>query len=279
MDAQSVLSLDAIRKTLATQHLGRSLVLHQEIPSTNGDAIERGQAGAEHGLVIMAERQTAGRGRRSRTWFSPPGVNLYCSILVRPMNLRIPAVEWLSWIPLTAALAAAEAVQTAVGVTPSLKWPNDLLLQDRKVGGILCETGSDRGHQSFVVIGFGLNVNIPLELFPVDLQPTAGSLIQVTGQPVDRNRLLARLLLELEQTLGELASQGPSRLVRAYTDRCATIGRRVRVLLSADRELVGVAQAIGRDGALHVRPSGSDSPPHSAEIIEVRAADVVHLTE
>lgn len=279
MSPSAPLTIDDIRSTLATKCLGHRLFLHREVASTNSTAMALAQSGAEHGVVVVAESQTAGRGRRARTWFSPAGVNLYSSILIRPVNVHIPLADWLSWIPLTTALALAESIHTVAGIFPALKWPNDLLLNGRKAGGILCESGTDPGRQSFVVIGIGLNVNIPLEAFPPELQAVAGSVLQETHRPIDRNRLLAQLLFELEQALDELASQGPHRLMRAYTTRCATIGRRVRALLGADRELVGVAQAIGQDGALHIRPSSPLSPEHAQQIIEVRAADVIHLRE
>ena len=273
------LTIDNIRSTLATTHLGQHLFLHREIPSTNSEAMALAQAGSAHGTVVVADRQTAGRGRQARAWFSPPDVNLYCSILIRPTELHIPLADWLSWIPLTAAIASAEAVHTVTGVSLSLKWPNDLLLNGKKVGGILCESGTGCERQPYVVVGLGLNVNVPTHSFSPELAPIAGSLIEHTDRPTDRNRLLAQLLLELEQTLDELASQGPHRLMHAYTTRCVTIGRPVLVQLGEGRELVGIAQAIGRDGALHVRPSAGPLQRHAQPIVEVRAADVIHLRE
>ena len=125
------------------------------------------------------------------------------------------------------------------------------------------------------MIGIGLNVNIPPDAFPPELSGMAASLIETSERPIDRNRLLAELLNDLEGVLTELGSQGPRRLERLYQAACATIGKRIRVLLAGSRELVGMAEAIGPDGALHVRPSN-----RSAEaVIEVRAADVIHLRE
>jgi BirA family transcriptional regulator, biotin operon repressor / biotin---[acetyl-CoA-carboxylase] ligase len=237
------------------------------------------QAGAEHGTVVVAESQTAGRGRQSRAWFSPPGMNLYVSVLIRPTSRNAPVTDWLSWIPLVTATAAAEAVQSVAGISLSLKWPNDLLVHDRKVGGILCESGTDRERRPLVIIGLGLNVNAPISLFPAELLTIAGSLIEETHRPMDRSRLLAQFLFELEQLLEELSAQGPTRLRRVYTTRCTTIGRRVRVIMSEERELVGEALAIALDGALHVRPSSASLPSAPQQIVEVRAADITHLRE
>jgi BirA family biotin operon repressor/biotin-[acetyl-CoA-carboxylase] ligase len=279
MVSSTPLTIDDIRSTLSTARIGRRLFLYRELPSTNSAAMALAQTGAEHGTAVVAEAQTAGRGRLARTWFSPPGMNLYVSIIVRPRDLHLPYAEWLSWVPLTTALAASEAIRTVAGVSLRLKWPNDLLLSDRKVGGILCEGGSDRDQQPFVVIGVGLNVNVPLDSFPTDLRDIAGSLLERTGRPIDRNRLLAQLLRDLEETLDELSSRGPQRLLHEYTTRCATIGRTVRAQLGAGREIVGMACAIARDGALHVLPSSPASRPGTPAIVEVRAADVVHLRE
>lgn len=267
------LTADDIRSTLRTTHLGQRLYVHRELPSTNREAVELAESGADHGTVVVADSQTAGRGRRARAWWSPPGGNLYCSIVVRPQATGLPFVDWLSWIPLATAIAVAEAVRGTAGVTVALKWPNDLLDGDKKVGGILCENGG-RGAASFVVIGIGLNVNLPRASLPVELAETAGSLIDTAGQPIDRNRLLAQLLGELEVVLEELATSGVSRIRPLYTERCATIGKPVRVLLTESRELIGHAMGIAPDGALLIRPSDATN---EQRLIEVRAADVIHL--
>lgn len=278
MSTSKPLTVDGIRSTLATKHFGQHLHVHREITSTNSEAIALAQSGAEHGTVVVADSQTAGRGRQARTWFSPGGRNLYCSILIRPANVQIPFGEWLSWIPLVSAVALTEAVRTVAGVSLSLKWPNDLLFNEKKVGGILCENGTQHGKQPFVIIGIGLNVNAEPDSFPPDLAGIAGSLMQSSHRPIDRNRLLSQLLNELEQVLDELGSEGPRRLQHAYTAACATIGRRVRVVLAESREFIGVAHSIGRDGALLVLPS-SLLHQGAQEMIEVRAADVIHLRE
>lgn len=279
MVALTPLTIDDIRSTLSTACIGRQLFLHRELASTNREATTLAQRGAEHGTVVVAEAQTAGRGRLGRTWFSPAGMNLYVSIVLRPRDLPLPYAEWLSWVPLTTALAAGEAIRTVADVSLRLKWPNDLLLNDRKVGGILCESGSSLDQQPFVVIGLGLNVNVLPDSFPAELRDTAGSLIKQTGRPIDRNRLLAQILRDLEETLDELSTRGQQRLSHEYTTRCATIGRTVRVQLGEGRVIVGVARAIGRDGALLVLPSSPANRTGTPAIVEIRAADVMHLRE
>jgi BirA family biotin operon repressor/biotin-[acetyl-CoA-carboxylase] ligase len=273
----SPLTLDDIRSTLATKRLGQHLRIHQNLASTNSEAMSLAQDGAKDGTVVVAEAQSAGRGRHARTWFSPPGLNLYCSIIVRGLGQRLPLADWLSWVPLTTALAVAEAVQTVAATSLALKWPNDLLLDERKVGGILCESSLAIPDNPIVVIGIGLNVNVPCELFPDELRPNATSLFESSHRHIDRNRLLAQLLLDLEQSLDELRDHGPSRLQQAYQRRCTTLGRQVRVVLRADEEFLGTAVAITADGTLQVRPSTEAPGTDKAPLIDVRAGDVIHV--
>ncbi len=279
MISSAPLSIDAIRSTLATKALGQILYLHQELPSTNREAGSLAQQGADHGTLVIAEQQSGGYGRHGRAWFSPSGFNLYCSLVVRGKNEAIPLAQWLSWVPLVTALAVAEATQHVAAVSLALKWPNDLLLHDRKVGGILCESTLTAANGPTVIIGIGLNVNVPALSFPEELRPIAASLIESAPHPIDRNRLLAQLLWELEQCLDELQCYGSARLRQAYLARCATLGRRVKILFADDQHMLGTAETLSADGALQVRPLSASPRPHSSALIDVHAADVIHLRE
>lgn len=274
MNPSHTLNVDSIRSTLATKVLGRRIELFKQLPSTNLEATTLGESGVEHGTVVIADRQTAGRGRLARTWFSPGGTNIHCSLVLR---CELPAnrlSEWLSWLPLITALAAAEAIQSVTSVPVSLKWPNDLLLSDRKVGGVLCENVQASPSGPFQIIGIGINVNTRPEDFPAELRASATSLWNQTHTVVDRNRLIAQLLLELEQCIEELAEHGSQQLALAYQRRCATIGRKVQASLADGSELTGYAESISQDGSLRISAlSGS----RSNTTIEVRAADIVHL--
>ncbi len=272
------LNLDGIRGTLATTSLGHVLYIHQELPSTNREALSLAQNSAVHGTVVIAEGQSGGYGRHGRTWFSPPGLNIYCSVIVRGLGKNLSLSQWLSWVPLVSALAVTEAVQQLTAVSPSLKWPNDLLLHERKVGGILCESSFATTNDPVVVIGIGLNVNVPPTSFPEELRPIAASLLEISRRPINRNRLIAQLLLELEQCLDELRSSGPVRLRQAYTARCATLGRQVRVLFTNEQPIVGTAEALSTDGALQVRTLSPHPRSQPMPLVDVRAADVIHLT-
>ena len=279
MVASAPLALDDIRSTLSTTSLGQRLYLHHTLDSTNSEASALAHAGAPHGTVVVAESQSAGKGRRTRSWYSPPGANIYCSVIVRGKGQKQTLVEWLSWVPLISAMAVSEAVQAVASVALTLKWPNDLLFQERKVGGILCESFHVSADEPVVIIGIGLNVNLSQESFPDELRHMATSLCELSGRPVDRNRLIAQLLAELEQGLEELKSNGPGRLRLAYMSRCHTLGTRVRVLLGENQDLQGRAESISTDGALQVRPHPASPSSPLPPLVDIHAADVVHLRE
>lgn len=279
MTSSAPLSVDTIRSTLATKALGQILYLYHALPSTNREAGSLAQQGAAHGTLVVAEQQSGGYGRHGRAWFSPAGFNIYCSIIIRGKSQTLPLAQWLSWVPLVTALAVAEATQQVAAVPLSLKWPNDLLLQDRKVGGILCESTLTTVDGSIVIIGIGLNVNIPSLSFPEDLRPIAASLIEAAPHPIDRNRLIAQILWELEQCLDELQSHGSTRLRQTYMARCATLGRRVKIMFANDQHILGTAETLSADGALQVRLLSASPRTQPPSLVDVRAADVIHLRE
>jgi len=231
----------------------------------------------EHGTVVAADSQTAGRGRLSRTWFSPPGANLYCSIILRAARPPEHLTEWLSWLPLISALAAAEAIEQVSSIHVSVKWPNDLLISERKVGGILCESGTGIRSDSFQIIGIGININMDHDDWPVELRDSATSIWQERKIVVDRNRLLAQVLLELEQCLDELVVHGTNRIAMAYHQRCSTIGHTVQATLGNGDIVVGLAEGIGLDGSLRVRLQATQSGSGTPEVVHLRVADIIHV--
>jgi len=271
------LTRDTIHSTLSTRWLGRRIELFESLPSTNREAVQLAQVEVEHGTVVAADSQTAGRGRLSRTWFSPPGANLYCSVILRAARPPEHLTEWLSWLPLISALAAAEAIEQVSSIHVSVKWPNDLLISERKVGGILCESGTGIRSDSFQIIGIGINVNADHDDWPVELRESATSIWQERRIVVDRNRLLAQVLLELEQCLDELVVHGTNRIAMAYHQRCSTIGHTVRATLGNGDIVVGLAEGIGLDGSLRVRPQATQSGSGTPEVVHLRVADISHL--
>ena len=277
MQPSAPLTRDAIHSTLSTTWLGRRIELFDALPSTNREAVQLAQAEVEHGTVVAADSQTAGRGRLSRAWFSPPGASLYCSVILRTARPPEHLTEWLSWLPLVSALAAAEAIEQVSSVHVSVKWPNDLLISERKVGGILCESGTGTGSAPFQIIGIGINVNSDHADWPDELRGSATSIWQERKIVVDRNRLLAQLLLELEECLDELANHGTSRLAMAYHRRCSTIGHRVQATLANGEVLVGLAEGIGQDGSLRLQPQPTQPGSGTPEIVHLRVADILHV--
>ena len=212
----------------------------EETGSTNADALALARSGAPEGVVLVADHQTAGRGRLGRTWQAPPGSSLLATVLLRPAasdaDLMMPAV----------ALAMAAAVQACTGVEPGLKWPNDLTVDDRKLAGVLAETDWS-GTGVAVCVGIGVNCNWPAEV-PDELATTLVALNHLTGADVDRAELLAAFLAELDRRYADLDRRA---LRDEWRDRSATIGRRVRVELGSEA-VNGVALDITAEGHLEV---------------------------
>ncbi len=275
MARSSPLSVDAIRKSLVTRWVGRRIELRHRVGSTNREGVALGQADAEDGTLVLAEEQTAGRGRLGRHWFSPPGMNIYASILLKKTLDGDRLSQWLSWLPLMAAVSAAEAIETVAGTNVRVKWPNDLLIDERKVAGILCESGTSARSGPFQVVGIGINVNSLASDFPDDVRKTATTIHQQTGQQIDRNRLLVHLLQDLEFCLEEYLSRGIEPITLAYQRRSATLGKTVKAILADGSEFIGLAREIGFDGSLTVVRRQSEGGPPSE--LSLRAADIIHL--
>lgn len=251
---------------LKTSFIGRNLVWQEEVGSTNDLARQLAEGGAPHGTVVVAGRQSAGRGRRGRTWVSLPGEHLYASVVLRPQLAAERAFE----IVFTAALAAAEALEWA-GVTPCVKWPNDLEVDDRKVAGILTELSDDgRGGVRHIVLGIGMNVNAPAEAIPEELRARATSVQAAAGVPVSCAHLAATLFERLEEWLVLARSLGFGGVLDSWRARSSTLGGEVRVLLGDGQAVAGVAEDVDESGALLVREA-------SGRVQRILAGDVTTL--
>ncbi|MDE2888218.1 MAG: biotin--[acetyl-CoA-carboxylase] ligase [Gemmatimonadota bacterium] len=230
---------------LGPRVLGRSPVCFLELDSTNAVATRAALTGAAHGTVVLAEHQRAGRGRLGRNWFSPPGVGLWFSLI-----LRYDLTASRAWmLTLGAAVALADAVEAATGVCPDVRWPNDLYLNDRKLAGILTEVRGRDDRLDFAVLGIGINVNQEEADFPASLQDTATSLRCGTGRTHDRTAFLAEALRALEQVYAVLDAE---RIRKLWTARARMPGKRVCIMTHAG-PVRGVAEDVGTDGALLVR--------------------------
>jgi BirA family transcriptional regulator, biotin operon repressor / biotin---[acetyl-CoA-carboxylase] ligase len=264
------LNAQNIQRALSTKIFGRTLHALGEVASTNTHAAALAQNGAPHGTVVVAESQTAGRGRLGRQWHSPSGKNLYCSILLRSMPAREQQPLWLSWIPLIAALAASRAVQVVANLKVVVKWPNDILIGNRKLGGILCESSGVGTAHAIVIVGIGLNVNVRRDEFPVELREIATSLTIESQHPCDRTAILAALLAELETRCESFLAGNHEDILNEYMLRCATIGRQVRIELAHEEQMDGTAESIQADGSLRIIRKDRTT-------VDIRAGDVIHL--
>ncbi|MEU5167172.1 MULTISPECIES: biotin--[acetyl-CoA-carboxylase] ligase [Streptomyces] len=256
------------RGLLRPDGLWTSLDVVDATGSTNSDLAARAAAGGlAEGVVLVAEEQTAGRGRLDRSWTAPPRSGLFLSVHLTPGG--VPAERW-GWLPLLTGVAAATGLAQSAGVDMALKWPNDLLVTiggtERKTGGILAERAGDG-----VVIGIGLNVSLREAELPT---PRAGSLALAGAVSTDRETLLRAVLRSLEQWYGQWrdanGDAAASGLQAAYAAGCATLDRTVRAELPGDRSLIGEAVAIDGDGRLVLATADGIQEP-------VSAGDIVHL--
>jgi BirA family biotin operon repressor/biotin-[acetyl-CoA-carboxylase] ligase len=245
-----------IASTLLTEWLGRSLICKALTGSTNSDASALGRSGAPEGTVVVADAQTAGRGRLGRTWVSRPGLNLYLSILLRPRIVPAAAPQ----LALVAGLAVAEAFEDE-GVSASIKWPNDVLLGGRKACGILTELEAEADRVDFVVVGIGVNLNSVDEDFPPELRTRATSLRLARGREVERARFAAQLLSRFERCYERFREHGFGGLASAWERRSALVGRELTVD-GAGEVVSGEYAGIDPEGALLLRTRGGAGPIH-----------------
>jgi BirA family biotin operon repressor/biotin-[acetyl-CoA-carboxylase] ligase len=237
-----------IAGALGTRRLGREVVYFAETDSTNLRIRELGEAGAGEGTVVVADRQSAGRGRLGRRWESPPGVNLYASVLLRPPIHPRHA----SQLTFLSAAAVARAVAEASGLRPTVKWPNDVLLRGKKVAGLLNEMEAETEGVHFVVLGIGVNLNMRAEQFPADLRYPATSVGIESGRPVSRTAFARSLLRHLDELYETYLKQGFAPVVAAWQEFFDLAGRMVAVD-AGERSLQGCVEGLDADGALLLR--------------------------
>lgn len=242
---------DTIRNHLQPGRLGRKIHYFSEIDSTNRFAFKLAEGGAAEGEVVIAESQSGGKGRLGRSWFSPPGLNLYLSVILRP---KLPPAD-APKLTLMSAVALAEAVQGFLERPPAIKWPNDITVGGKKLAGILTESSCDFERLDFVIVGIGVNLNLARDLLPDEIRDRATSLLVLTGKPVDRNFFARELIQSLDRCYGELESRGFSWVARRWESYFELRGRRVRVEMG-DERLSGIARGIDGDGALIVEDAG-----------------------
>jgi BirA family biotin operon repressor/biotin-[acetyl-CoA-carboxylase] ligase len=239
-----------IRRHLSARRLGTRIDCLEETDSTSSDVARAGREGAPEGTVVIADAQRRGRGRRGRAWVSPAGRNLYISILLRPdvSTEEVPALA------LVAGVAVAECVEEHAGSPAQIKWPNDVLLDGRKVAGILTELEIGSGG-AFVVVGIGVNLNSGADDFPPDVRALATSIQLASGRHVDRARFAARLLSALDARYECFLRDGLSAILPAWAERDALRGRAVQVRVGND-VVDGIADGLTDAGRLRLRTDG-----------------------
>ena len=254
LSSPDILSLEEVREKLNTTRIGRRLVCLPETTSTNADAFGLAEEGAEEGTTVIADAQNGGKGRRGRVWTSPAGVNLYCSVVLRPEIMPHEA----SQLTFLSAVAVARAIESTTALQPEIKWPNDVLINGRKVAGLLNEMSAETDGINFVILGIGANLNMTQAQFPADLRSPATSLLLEQGLPVNRARFAAHMLGELDRLYTDFLQHGFGPVRDEWQQRCNANGREVVVSDAGVETVRGMFDGIDGDGALLLRfPDGT----------------------
>jgi BirA family biotin operon repressor/biotin-[acetyl-CoA-carboxylase] ligase len=261
---------EEILAELETRWLAREIRYFESIDSTNRVGFDLAREGAAHGTTVIAEAQTAGRGRLGRSFYSPPHRNLYTSVVLRPSLSASAAAT----VILAAAVAVAETVARSIpdAGAVEIKWPNDVLLDGLKTSGILMELSAEATRVGFLVLGIGVNLNVDRESFPEEFRSSATSLASHSGHRVDRALFSRCLFGTLEEVLDLHAERGWEALRPRFQEFFRMLGRPIRVSDLAEGETAGVCRAIDRDGALLLERD-------DGERIRVLAGDVTIIKD
>ncbi|TES84245.1 MAG: biotin--[acetyl-CoA-carboxylase] ligase [Dehalococcoidia bacterium] len=245
-----------ISRNLKTDFIGKKVIAYPSLSSTNDIAKSEAKKGAREGTVILAEEQTAGRGRLKRAWLSPKG-SIALSIILHPTPAQLPSLI------MVASLAVAHCIEKVSGLETQIKWPNDVLIKGKKACGILIESDVRGSAVDYAVIGIGINVNLLPADFP-EIAATATSLAQELGREISRREMIRCLLVEAEKLY--LALPEGDSVFREWRDRLVTLGKEVE-LISGKTSYKGVAESVANDGSLLLRqPDGN--------LIKIVAGDV-----
>ena len=251
----------ALRRGLATRDFGHPLHFHPSVDSTNVRAATLARDGAAHGTAVIADAQRRGKGRLGRRWVSPPGVNLYLSVILRPAKPAADAPQ----LSLLAAVGVARTIAGQTSLSPVIKWPNDVLVSDKKVAGkkvagkkvagkkvcgVLTEMQAEGQRLRSVVVGIGVNLNAPRAAFPPELRDTAASLRLLAGRPLDRAAFTLGLLAHLEKLYAVWVEEGFSGVAQEWEGFAAPLLDRPMTVSAPGGTVTGIARGLDRDGAL-----------------------------
>jgi len=260
---------EAVQSGLNCHVVGSRLRCFDETDSTNLQACRLGDEGEGEGLVVIAEQQTAGKGRMGRRWESPAGVNLYASILLRPpiLPFEAPRLTFLS------AVAVCRAIALTTDLKPTVKWPNDVLIDGAKVAGLLNEMSAETDRVNYIVLGIGVNLNMTAEQFPADLRYPATSLALAAGRPVARLAFTRALLREIDRLYQIFLDSGSAPILAEWTGLCAMTGQPVQV--DAGNNIIsGTMAGLAEDGALLVRTAaGKIETVYAGDVRPVRSEE------
>ena len=260
----TVYNKEEILVGLETQNMGRELYFFKETDSTNNQLKDLGQKGAKEGTLAIAETMTHGRGRSSKHWTAPAQTGIWMSLLLRPEILPHKA----SVLTLLAGLAVSQAIEEETGVVCEIKWPNDILINGKKIVGILMEMDCEMQQTHFIVLGIGINVNT--KEFPEELQDIATSLYQVVGHTFSRKKILQKVLLTFEKlyTIFLKEDQGFRPFLEQYENKCVTLHREIRVLGQGKVSFLAQGIGITPEGELKVKrmDTGKEEVVFSGEV-------------
>jgi len=262
------LDIQIVQKHLAYRSVARDIHVYGAVASTNAVLRTLAANGASDGTVVIADEQTEGRGRHGKPWFSPPGVNLYLSALFRP-NITTRSAGGFSFV---GSLALCDAIG-GEGLEATIKWPNDVLVEGKKVAGVLAECATVETHIDYVMLGFGVNLNVTHKTLMTELGPSghfAGSLADLAGREIDRNAFAAALLNHLFRWVATYRTDGPTAVVAAWRDRDILTGRRVEVR-GEGSSYEGRVLGVDTQGCLLVRDSLGEV--HRVLAGEIRLSD------
>jgi BirA family biotin operon repressor/biotin-[acetyl-CoA-carboxylase] ligase len=263
-EMDSGLSIDKIRDHVSNLRMGtgRQIMFFPVTGSTNSAAAELAQRGQSEGTVVIADSQTDGRGRRGRRWISPPGKNLYISIILRPVMPPGDAPV----LTLMSAVACVSALRRLSSLPLSIKWPNDLMAADRKLGGILTEIKASSAGIDYAVVGIGININLDAADLPDFLKEAATSIMLQTGRLQSRTEYAVEILKSFDYWYTVLSEAGKSPVIESWLRLSSTIGRSVTVATGQER-FTGRAEDIDAEGSLILRDEDNS-------IIKIREGDV-----
>lgn len=245
VDGPDLLIATDIEAGLDCQFIGTSLVCLPEIDSTNARVRQLAEQDAAEGTVVIADRQSAGKGRLGRRWESPSAVNLYCSILLRP---QIP-VQQAPQLTFLSAVAVAETLKQRYQLSVKVKWPNDVLVSGKKIAGLLNEMNAETEQIHFVILGIGVNLNMTADQFPKELNYPATSVLLERGEEIDRVAFIREFLQRIDRYYAEFLQDGFGPIRRRWEALCDLMNQRVQI----DQGLQGTVVGLDTDGALRLQ--------------------------